>query len=313
MFGRKKGEQEDPFAALKQGATYESAPTTASDIGLGSEMVDTPPSATLPQQSVTVQPSSATMPPAAPAPTPTVVPPSPSLTSTPSSTFTAPERPPAPPPTTVGSYRPSRMTQRRRTAIYGAPVIVRLAIFGVLILAFGVPIVSSIKSAVHSVKVPSFNFGQTSTSGSTGSSGASPAPPKQVNYLRAGGLRAGLARVRRVAPGARLTLLRVDSDSLSVNASRPGHGSKQIYFGPSGTSVSVTSSTGQIPIPISEVNPNTLASLVTQLGRRYHVRHVDYAVLTSPPGLAPAWILFAKNAAHTGYQATLSGQGLRPL
>ena len=307
MFGRKKGEEEeDPFAALKQGSTYESAPTTASDIGLGSEMVDTPPSATLPQQSVTVQPSSVAMPPPAPAlPAPP-----------PSSLFTEPERPPAPPsppPTAIGSYRPSRMTQRRRTYGYGAPVIVRLAIFGVLIAAIGIPIATSIKSAVHSIKIPSLNFGQTSTSGSTGSSGASPAPPKPVNYLRAAGLRAGLTRIRRIEPGARLTLLRVDSDSLSVNASRPGHGNRQIYFGPSGTNVSVTSSTGQVPVPMSKVNPNALASLVSQLARRYHVRHVDYAVLTSPPGLPPSWILFAKTAAHTGYSATLSGQGLRPL
>ena len=309
VFGRKKGEQEDPFAALKQGSTYESAPTTASDIGLGSGTVDAPPSATLPQQSVTVQPSSVTMPPpAAPAPTPTAVPPSPSQRSI----FTQ-QQPPPPPPSPPSTSMTGYPRRRPRTYGFGAPVIVRLAIFGVLIAVIGIPIANSIKSTVHSIKIPSFNFGQTSTSGSSGSSSASPAPPRPVNYLRASGLRAGLARVRRIVPGARLTLLRVDSDSLSVNASRPGHGSKQIYFGPAGTSVSVTSSTGQIPVPISKVNANVLASLVNQLTRRYHVRHVDYAVLTSPPGLAPAWILFAKTAAHTGYQATLSGQGLRPL
>lgn len=314
MFGRKKRDEEDPFAALKQGGTFESAPTTASDIGLGSGSVQPPPSATLPQQSVTLPPPSVTPSQTSiAAQTPTVAQPSPSPTpsTTTSSIFTEQPKPAPPPPTP--RFQPNRQSQRRGLYVLGLPVAVRMLVFGILIVAFGIPIVSSIKSAVHSIKIPSFHFGTTTSDGS--SSSPVPQPPKPVNYLRVAGVRSGLARLRRIAPGGSVTLLRLDADSLSVTALRRGHGSKEVYFGPSGTSVTVTSSTGQVPVPISKINPNVIGSLVSQMGRRYHVpaRRIDYIVLTSPPGLPAQWVLFTKAPSHPGYSASLSGQGLSPL
>src|SRR5438270_8065264 len=61
MFGRRKRD-EDPFAALKDGAAFEAAPPTAADIGLGGESTARPPSS--------VAPASAVVAPAAPTATP---------------------------------------------------------------------------------------------------------------------------------------------------------------------------------------------------------------------------------------------------
>jgi len=127
-------------------------------------------------------------------------------------------------------------------------------------------------------------------------------------------LRAALARVRRAAPGARVALLRIDATSFSVTASRLGH-LQQIYFGPVGTVITPGNTGGQLGVPLSKIKPDAVTRMVNDMQRRFHVpaRKIDYIVLVSPPGLGPSWALFTKTPAHTGYQAALSGAGLKRL
>ena len=40
---------------------------------------------------------------------------------------------------------------------------------------------------------------------------------------------------------------------------------------------------------------------------------IDYMVISSPPGLAPQWIVFSKAPSHPGFAATLSGAGLHRI
>ncbi len=255
VFGWRK-DDEDPFAALKTGGTYQSAPTTGTDIGLGDEAP-----AIGAAGRVAVAPS------------------------------------PAP---AVATKRAPRRRRRRRGYGLGIALVLRLAVLVAVIAAVAIPVATTTHS-VESIKVPSIPITTPS--------------PRQVNYLNSGNVRAALARVRRIVRGARLTLLRLDAKSFSVTASRPGHGAKEIYFGPAGSFVTAGSAAGQRGVPIEQIDPGVVGRLVADMRRRFHVpeRKLDYVVLSSPPGSRPEWLVFTKTAAHTGYQATLSGGGLKPL
>jgi hypothetical protein len=275
VFGWRK-DDEDPFAALKQGGTYQSAPTTAADIGFS----DQPASVGSAVPVVTAPP---------PAPT-------------------TPQAPVSPSPGVPPSLGAPPKLRRMRGSGSGLPVVRLLVVAGV-IAAIVIPVATSVKHAVNSIKVPTFNFGQTSTTQSFSDHGAG-----EANYLQVANVRAALARVRRLVPGARVNLLRVDATSFNVNAVGRGV-AKEIYFGPSGTLVASGVSAGQNGVPIAQVRPSAIARIISGMRQRFHIpaSRIDYIVLSSPAGLPPTWIAFSKNAGHTGYRASLSGGGLKRL
>ena len=269
MFGRKK-QDEDPFAALRDGGTYQSPPAPG----------------------LTAQPT-----------------PAPGLTSKPTPA-PAPALSPAPP---VGLPR-----RRQRLGMgFGTQTLATLLVLGIVIAAIAVPLLL-LGNAVHSAtsvpssSVPAFNSGP--SPGSTNGAPA-PAPAKPVSYLTSAGVRAGLTRVAKLVPGARLVLLRVAADSLSVSAMLPSGVAKQIFIGPSGTIVTAGPVTGERPIPISQIIPSVVGRLVVEMGRRFNVapNQIDYMVISSPAGLPARWVVFSKAPAHPGFSATLSGANLAPL
>ena len=60
---------------------------------------------------------------------------------------------------------------------------------------------------------------------------------------------------------------------------------------------------------------DALGALLTQMHRRFHVplSPIDYAVVSSPSGEAPQWVIFVKNASHQGYLAPLGGGTIKPI
>ncbi len=276
MFGRRK-DDEDPFAALKDGGTYQSQPTTVPDVGAGGLPGQSSQSVTAP--SVSASPGIAAPPPALPAL-------------------------PAPPATPLGSLPALRPRQSRRYggSGRGPMILLRLAIPAVVIAAIAIPAIN-MRHSIHSFSVPSFSTPSSIPATPT------PAPARSVSYLTPRGVRAGLARISKLAPGARLTLLRVDGHSLSAIATLHGRGAKLIYFGPTGTTVTGTASPGQDPIALSQIRPNVVGRLMAAMHARFHVpaSRIDYMVISSPPGLSPHWIIFSKAPARHGYSAALGG------
>src|SRR5437763_254424 len=90
--------------------------------------------------------------------------------------------------------------------------------------------------------------------GATYKSTPSPVPVRHVSYLNPAGVRAGIAHLERVVPGARVVLFRIDAKSLSATAVGR-HGIKEVYFGPTATLVTSAPSPGERPVPISQVRP----------------------------------------------------------
>ena len=306
MFGRKKAADEDPFAALNQGGTYESRPTTTIAGIPGSGLEDEP----------TVVPSSAPIPVAPPTRTPTSAS---TLTPTP-----APMSTPATPPSTAGGSRnaslrrrrgmttsPYRVTRtRRRGALTGW-----LVVLGV-IAAIVIPVISSASHAIHSFRVPGFtvpNFNPPTVTQSV-----VPSVPKyfhDTNYLKPAGVRVGLRRIARQFPGARLSNLRVDGNSLDAFVFPRHGGVKDLHLSASGTSVSSSSSPGEKPIAISAIPVAAVPRIVSEMRSQFQIpaSRIDYIVLSTVPGLPAQWIAFSKTAAHTGYAAGLDGTGLHKL
>ncbi len=287
MFGRRK-DDEDPFAALKDGGTYQSKPTTIPDIGISGV--------------------------AEPSATPTAVGPSPGPAAPP---VLAPPRmtppgslPPLGPPGSLPPLGPPRQSRRYSGAGISSAIVLRLAIAAVVIAAIAVPVLSFSHSVQTTLSVPSFSTPSFSTP-------ATPTPPPAptISYLTPRGARAGLAHIARLEPGARLTLLRLDARSLSTGAVLRGGAIKQIYIGPTGTVITAGASSGEQPIAISAIHASVVGRLVSEMSARFHVsrNRIDYMVLSSPSGLGAHWIIFSKDAAHHGYSATLSGAGLAPL
>jgi hypothetical protein len=284
MFGRKKVEEQDPFAALKQDGTYQSSPTTTFE-GVSEAGIGDPPAA----------------PTFAPAP--------------PTSSVTAPQ--PVTPPT------PKRRTRNRTVVVspFGigrrsgpGGLIVGLVMLGIF-AAIAIPIISSTSNAIHSIRIPSFGFGGAVTNGvGRGAGGvAGPKAPRTTNYLRPAALHAGLKKIAHLFPGARLTNLRIDSASLSAEVVRPHRATKDIVFSPSGEAVSAGGSTGEHPIPVSAIAGSAVARILAGMRRQFHVpaKRIDYIVLEWLPGLSPQWITFTK--ARSDFGANLNGTGLHSL
>lgn len=267
MFGRRKNE-EDPFAALRDGGSYDSAPSAVADAG-----------ASFGEQ---VEPTQA-----------------------PSASQPRPARPP-------GGVR------RRRSSVdvgFWTVLALRLAFPLIVIAGVGFGVAHSLHSAFN---VPTVTFGSGAAPASTApATGAqpSPAPATAVSYLTPAGLRAGLTVAAKVVPGATLTVLRIDADSLSATATLPSGVVKELYFGPSGTDVLPGAATGERPVPLSVIRPGVVGRLVAEMDQRFHVPadRIDYMVISSPPGLPAAWIVFVKSPSHPGFSATLSGAHLARL
>jgi hypothetical protein len=170
---------------------------------------------------------------------------------------------------------------------------------------------------VHSsttIHVPNFgSIGTTPGSGAGPGAGAgsgSVSVSRPASYLSAKGLAAGLAHVRRLAPGSRLVLLRIDSTSLDATVTH-GHGqADEILLGPSGTLTESAGSPGSAGISFSQIHPAVPSRLIAEMGKRFHVprSHINYLVAISFQGLPPSWGVYLKN--DTNYQASLSGAGL---
>jgi hypothetical protein len=217
-----------------------------------------------------------------------------------------------PNPTGPGSGIPVGAFRRRQSfgiGGFGSAIVLRLVIAAIVIGAVAVPIFS-VGSAVHK-GIQSFGFGSTTGTSIT----PSPRPARPVSYLKPAGVRAGLARIARLAPGARLTLLRIDADTLSAIAVLPNGQAKLIHFAAGGTAVLPGSATGERPVPLSEIHPSVVGRLVADMGRRFHVprNRIDYIVISSPQGLPAQWIVFSKAPSHPGFGASLSGANLHRL
>jgi hypothetical protein len=182
-------------------------------------------------------------------------------------------------------------------------------VIGVIVI----PVVGSISHAVHGISVPSFSISTASPAPSTAS--PSPAAPRPVSYLTPAGLRAGLAHLKRLVPGASVILLRLDANSLNATAVGRNGVAKQVYFSPTGTFVTSAAAAGERPVPLSQVRPAAVARIVSGMRSQFHVpaSRIDYMVISSPPGLAPQWIVFSKAPSHPGFAATLSGAGLHRI
>jgi hypothetical protein len=203
---------------------------------------------------------------------------------------------------------PQLQAAPQRTSRSGFGV-VRLVFVVIVLAAIAIPVLSISKS-VHSVSIPSVDFGSGTNSPGT----PAPSRARHVSYLTPAGVRAGIAHLKRVVPGARVVLFRIDAKSLSATAVGR-HGAKEVYFGPTATLVTSAPATGERPVPISQVRPAVVGALVAQMNRRFHVppRRIDYIVISSPAGLPTQWIVFSKARSHPGFAATLTGAGLHRL
>jgi hypothetical protein len=265
VFGRRKTEDEDPFAALKEGGTYQSPPPTVT-----------------------------------------------------TKTAFGPQQPPAsPPPATAPapSWTPPPVTQRFRhwggRSGLGLMIGARL-VFAVIIaaVAIGVPLLATTHTSHSTFSVP---FIGAPPGGGNGSRTAPHIVP--LSYLTPGGVRAALRYVEKVAPHARVSLVRLDAHSFSASASLPHGVVKEIYAGPTGTFVTTGPSNAQHTVPISSIRPGVIGGLVAEMRHRFHAPsgRIDYIVLSSPPALVPHWIIFTKDPSHTGYSASMRGGGLTKL
>lgn len=271
VFGWRK-DDEDPFAALKDGGAYHSAPVLP-EIGIGSADGREPP---------------------APEARPSI---------NQSSTTPAPRR---------GS--PLRLSRSGMRPSVGLPTVrplraMRLLIALFVIGAVVIPVLTAGISSHSGISVPSFST----------TIPVSPAPSPgggtRASYLDPSGLSAGLAHVARVAPRARLTLLRIDERSLTAIAVLPSGTTEEIYLGPSTNAVLPGSATGQRPIAISQVRPSAVGRITRDLARRFHIRRseIQSLVLISPPRLATQWTVLTSARGNPGFTASLTGAGLRRL
>lgn len=226
---------------------------------------------------------------------------------------TPPSIPSVKPPSPIGvTYRPWRAS---------GPSGVRLAVtlFSVLVVvaAVAVPLIS----LGSTVQIPSFAPFTTPVTTAPGASGgktqqpSTPTPSGQLSFLTASGLRAGLTNISRLAPGARLTLVRVDAGSMTANAVLPNGNAKLIVLRSTGTFVLSGAPTGERPIPITQIRPRAITRIVATMRIRFHVpaSRIDYIVLSSPSGAPTQWITFTKALGHPGFAATFSGTRLTRL
>jgi hypothetical protein len=298
MFWRRKDREEDPFAALRDGSTYQSKPTTFTGLGSSGLESNGLPSGGLassglgssglgPQgqpAKVSVRRNRATA--------------APSTTTAP-----RPASSPASPTGLPGAGRPTRTGGRRRAS--GA----RFVVFAIVVAVVAINVVRSIHTSssgsVVSTTVPP-------TSGPPSTPTPTPAKTKPVSYLTPNGLRAGLAEVKKAAPGAGLTLLRLDAKSFIADTALRNGSGKSISLGPSGTYVFTISAAGARPVALSAVNPDVVGRLTTELDHRFHVgpNQIDYVVMYSAVGAPAEWFIFTKVRSPQRLSANLSGGDL---
>lgn len=316
MFGRKKAEEEDPFAALKQGGTYQSASTTTVEGIPGSGLGEEPTIMPAPAPATPVAPSGT---PGAPTISSTFAPAPPATPTAP-----APTRAPAPP-TLTGGTRQTKIRPMRamRVNAFGMSrgvgpgrLIAWLVVLGIG-AAIVVPIISTTRNAIHAFSVPSFGFPNTTGNPGTSIPVAPPAPNRSraTNYLKAAGLRSGLRSIAKRFPGAGVTNLRIDAHSLDTFVF-PRHGAvKSVDFTSTGTFISSGASTGQKPTPVSAIPVSAVPRIVAAMKRQFHVppSRIDYMVLGTFAGSAPEWVAFSKAPSHPGFAASLDGTGLHRL
>jgi hypothetical protein len=294
VFGRRK-DDEDPFAALRDGATFQSRPTNAADIGLGAESTPRPAAVATPSASAA---------PAAPA--------APAVRAATPAAIPAPAARPAAPAIVPTATTPTAFSSYSRAYRPGNGAMVRLVVVAVIVAAVAIPLVTAVNHTVHSIKLPAFNDG-TAGKGFTPSTPSAPSAPSRTSYLHSSSLLGALRRIDAIAPHSSLSLLRLDSRSLSTTAVLRGGRAKLIYFGPSGTFVSSAAVPSEQAVSTAEIRPSAINRIVVTMRRQFHVRAIDYMVLAVLPSRGASWIVFAKANRHRGYAATLSGTRLAPL
>jgi hypothetical protein len=275
MFGRKKAADEDPFAALKEGGIYQSTPTTT---------VAGIPGSGLDEEPVVVAGAA-----------------------------------PVPVDARRGMRTRSIPTMRvspsgMRRASGPGRLVLWLVILGVL-AGIVIPIISSASHAIRSFSIPSFSVPSPSIPSFSTPAPKPRKPQAPASYLTPAGTRAGLARIAKRFPGARVTNLRIDSTSMDAFVYVKGGGIKDLTMNASGTFISSGAGTGERPIAISAVPAGAVARIVRAMRSRFHIpaSRIDYTVLTTLSNLPPRWITFAKGSAHTAYAAALDGSDLQKL
>jgi hypothetical protein len=195
--------------------------------------------------------------------------------------------------------------------LFGMSVGMRLAIVAVVIAAVAVPLIT-VGNTVSDLTIPSLAPVVAQGISTPTAPATTPTP---VSYLTAAGVRAGLGRVAKLLPGARLALVRLDARSLSASAHLRNGTFKEIALTPTGSVETTGASTGQRPIPISQISPRAVARIVTGMKRSFHVApaRLDYMVLSSPRGAPTQWVIFSKAPGSPGFTATLSGGRLARL
>jgi hypothetical protein len=192
--------------------------------------------------------------------------------------------------------------------------VVWLIVLGV-IAAIVVPIISSASHAIHSFSIPSFSVPSPSIPSFSTPTPKPPKPHPRTNYLRPGATRAGLARIEKRFPGARVTNLRIDSSSMDAFVYTKGGGVKDLTMNSSGTFVSSSPGAGERPIAISAIPAGAVTRIIRAIRSRFHIppSRIDYMVLTTVPNLPPRWITFSKGPSHAAYAAALDGSDLQKL
>ena len=218
------------------------------------------------------------------------------------------------------SLRAARITVVPRNS--SARTWILVVVFAIFIAGIAIPLISvgnTISSFNNGIQqgfgsaapAPSHSSGATK---SGGASKTSPAP-KHVSYLTAAGARAGLAVIAKRAPGAPLSLVRIDATSISARARLSNGTSKLIDIGPNGLFTETTPGISERWIPIKQIKPSVVAKLVTAMRTHFKVAasRIDYMVLSSSPGLPIHWIVFTKAPSHPAFSASLSGGHLTRL
>ena len=187
----------------------------------------------------------------------------------------------------------------------------------IIIAAVAIPVIS-VSNTIHNVNGLFSHSGNTPAPTTPTGTPAPPSgtkPAKPVSYLTTPGLRAGLARIAHMAPGARVALVRIAEGTLSATVKLPNGNIKELIFAPTGTFTVSVPTLGERAIPLSQISPRAVARLIAGMRARFHVpvSRIDYIVLSTPPGVPTQWVVFSKAPGHPGYTARLNGSGLARL
>jgi hypothetical protein len=284
MFGRRKQDDDDPFAALKSGNTYTSEPSTTVPGIPGTANVAAPQSQAGPVTSSSARAAGAR-------------------------TQATRARPRTAAPHPARPVRFARRLSLVRLLIPLVAVLIVVAAASHLSSNGGGSGTPPILGSAPSPGVGAFGAGGSGTATGSGS-GKSSAAAGPTSYLTTANLSTGLARVIEMAPGSKLLLLRIDSSSLDATVLTANHQAKNIDFGPYGTTVTGAGSPGSRAMSFSSIKPAVVPALIRQMQSQFHVpaKHINYLVAYWFPGLPPWWGVYLNN--DTDYQASLSGAGL---